>query len=58
MTITIGTTGISPSDFTIDKPSTADATDIGGVMIPSANKVVAPRIVGITSHFPCFRTKA
>ena len=30
------------------KPSTADATEIGGVIIPSANKHVAPRIVGIT----------
>jgi len=32
-------------------PSTADATEIGGVIIPSANKVPAPIIAGTYSHF-------
>ena len=34
------------------KPSIADETDMGGVIIPSASSVVAPNIVGITSFFP------
>ena len=38
------------SGITTSKPSTAEATEIGGVIIPSANKVAAPKIVGITSR--------
>jgi hypothetical protein len=44
--------------FTILKPSIADETEIGGVIIPSASNVVAPRIVGITSFFPYRLTSA
>ena len=35
------------------RPSTAEATVNGGVMIPSANKVAAPKMVGIIKRpFP------
>ncbi len=44
--------------FTILNPSIAEATEIGGVIMPSASKVVAPRIVGITSFLPYLRTSA
>ena len=37
---------------TLLSPSIAEATDIGGVMIPSANKVPAPMMAGIASHLP------
>ena len=40
------------SPFTIPRPSMAEETEIGGVMIPSANSVVAPSIVGITNFLP------
>jgi len=36
----------------LPKPSIADATEIGGVIIPSARSAVAPRIVGMTKYFP------
>ena len=36
---------------TISSPSTAEATEIGGVMIPSASKVPAPMIAGMYNHF-------
>ena len=36
---------------TSPNPSTAEATEMGGVIIPSAKSVVAPRMVGIT-NFP------
>src|SRR5450432_1963262 len=39
-------------------PSTADATEMGGVIIPSANKVPAPMIAGTHSHLRYRRTRA
>ena len=33
--------------FTPPKPSIADATEIGGVIIPSANNIAAPIMAGI-----------
>ena len=57
MVITIGIVG--KLGTTASNPSTADATEIGGVIIPSASKHVAPRIVGITNFpFPKRFTKA
>ena len=53
ITTTIGTEGML--GIIIFKPSTADATDIGGVIIQSAKSVVAPKIVGITSRFTPYR---
>ena len=43
---------------TLLNPSMADVTEIGGVMIPSANKVPAPIIAGMASHLPYRLTKA
>lgn len=40
------------------KPSIAEDTEIGGVIIPSANNVVAPSIVGITKYLLYLRTSA
>ena len=55
--ITIGIVGIS--GMITSNPSTAEATEIGGVMIPSANKVAAPKIVGIINlPFPNRFTRA
>lgn len=54
----MGTVGRSSSPWRLVMPSTADATDMGGVSIPSANNVVAPRIVGMASHFPYLLTNA
>ncbi|MNE68350.1 hypothetical protein D3C80_1640050 [compost metagenome] len=57
MAITIGIVGKLGTNTS--KPSTAEATEIGGVIIPSANNVVAPKIVGITNFpFPKRFTKA
>ena len=39
-------------------PSIADVTEIGGVIMPSANNDAPPMIAGNTSHFFCLRTKA
>jgi hypothetical protein len=36
----------------------AEATEIGGVIMPSASKVVAPKMVGITRYFPKRLTNA
>jgi hypothetical protein len=41
-----------------DNPSTAEATEIGGVIIPSAKSVEAPRIVGMIKYLPYLRTSA
>ena len=46
---TVGRLGTMASN-----PSTADATDMGGVIIPSANNVVAPSIAGITNLYFSF----
>ena len=55
--ITIGIVG--KWGTTVSNPSTAEATEIGGVIIPSAKRQVAPRIVGITNlPFPKRFTKA
>ena len=43
---------ISSRPLTIFNPSIADATEIGGVIIPSASNVVAPKIVGNTNFLP------
>ena len=51
----MGITGI-PSSKTFN-PSTADATEIGGVIIPSHNNVAAPIIEGQNNHFPLLFTK-
>ena len=40
------------NEGTLPKPSIADVTDMGGVIIPSANKVPAPIIAGMASHLP------
>ena len=49
ITMTIGTVGMP--GITISKPSIAEATEIGGVIIPSANNVVAPNIATIAKFF-------
>ena len=36
----------------------AEETEIGGVIIPSANNVVAPKMVGITKYLLYLRTNA
>ena len=46
--ITIGTVGMS--GLNIRNPSTADETDIGGVIIPSANSALPPIIAGTINH--------
>lgn len=40
------------------KPSTAEVTEIGGVIMPSANSAAPPIMAGITSHFLRRRTRA
>ena len=40
------------------KPSMADVTEMGGVIIPSASNAAPPIIAGKTSHFFCRRTNA
>ena len=40
------------------KPSIADVTEIGGVIIPSASSAAPPIIAGNTAHLPCRRTNA
>src|SRR5690606_39500619 len=39
-------------------PSTAEVTEMGGVIIPSANSVEPPIIAGNTAHFACLLTNA
>ena len=51
-------TMMSSNPFTEFNPSIAEETEIGGVMIPSANKVVAPKIVGITKYLLYLLTSA
>ena len=46
--MTIGTVGMS--GLKIRNPSTADETEIGGVIIPSANKALPPIIAGTINH--------
>ncbi len=47
------------SGLNIFKPSTAEETEIGGVIIPSAKSVLPPIIAGTMSHFIfVFFTKA
>jgi hypothetical protein len=38
-------------DLSLLNPSTAEATEIGGVMIPSANNALPPIIAGNNNHF-------
>lgn len=40
------------------KPSIAEVTEIGGVIIPSASSAAPPIMAGMTSHFFCRRTSA
>src|SRR4029078_11776106 len=40
------------------KPSTAEVTEMGGVIIPSANNAAPPRLAGINSHLPLLLTRA
>ena len=54
MAITIGIVG--RSGILINKPSTAEATEMGGVIIPSASKAQPPIMAGRMSHFPFLRT--
>ena len=53
--MTIGTVAIS--GYKILRPSMAEETEIGGVIIPSANKVQPPITAGIMSHFAFLLTK-
>ena len=46
------------SPFTPLRPSIAEVTDIGGVMIPSASNVPAPIMAGNISFLPYRRTRA
>ena len=39
-------------------PSTADITEIGGVIMPSARRAAPPIMAGITTHFLYLRTRA
>ena len=48
MAITIGTVFISGLNVFI--PSTADETEIGGVIIPSAKSALPPIIAGTINH--------
>src|SRR6476620_8579554 len=52
---TMGTVGMP--GLRMRKPSMAEDTEIGGVIIPSASKALPPIIAGITSHFDLRRTK-
>ena len=54
MKITIGIVGRFSSPFSIRSPSTAEETETGGVIIPSASKAEAPMIVGIIRFLPFF----
>ncbi len=62
MATTMSTVAVLPGAMmpantsTPPKPSMAAATEIGGVRIPSANKVAAPMMAGIQTHFPKRRT--
>ena len=38
-------------------PSTADVTEMGGVIIPSASNAAPPIIAGATNHFLLLRTR-
>ena len=64
MAITIPMVNVFPGTImfsnpcTLFKPSIAEATEIGGVIMPSANKVVAPKIVGITRFLLYLLTNA
>jgi hypothetical protein len=48
MAITIGIVGIS--GLNICSPSTAEETEIGGVIIPSANNKLPPIMAGTINH--------
>ena len=50
--ITIGIVGMCSNPFIILNPSTAEDTETGGVMIPSAKRAEAPIIVGRIKFFP------
>ena len=52
--MTIGIVGRFSSPFSIRSPSTAEETETGGVIIPSASKAEAPMIVGIIRFLPFF----
>ena len=57
MDITIGI--ISIFGLITSNPSIAEATDMGGVIIPSANNVAPPSIAGTYNHLTCIlRTSA
>ena len=45
------------SGYKILNPSMAEETEIGGVIIPSANNVQPPITAGIMSHFAFLLTK-
>ena len=52
--ITIGIVGRCSKPFNIRSPSTAEETETGGVIIPSASNAEAPIIVGIIKFLPFF----
>ena len=52
MKITIGIVGICSNPSIIRRPSTAEETDTGGVIIPSAKSADAPIIVGKIRFLP------
>ena len=56
ITSTIGT--VSILGYILRRPSTADETEIGGVMIPSASRALPPIIAGTSSQREFLRTSA
>ena len=50
--ITMGIVGICSNPSIIRKPSTAEETETGGVIIPSANNAEAPIMVGKIRFLP------
>ena len=62
--ITIPTVRLLPGTIRFSSPGTpfnpsiAEATEMGGVMIPSASKVAAPMMAGIYAFFPYLLTRA
>src|SRR5207237_80915 len=55
---TILRSGIEPNTVIFLKPSMAEVTEIGGVIIPSANKAAPTIMEGKTNHFFLLLTSA
>ena len=56
--VTIVLSDTAPMPGMACRPSMAEVTEIGGVIIPSASRVAPPIIAGITVHLPCRLTWA